>query len=189
MKIIKTLFIAFLSILTLLSCNDDDDNNTPQPTSLNEGVNITMRNTLQNPGETEGTYASIFGQPDDAYDEFATLSNSTTEFATALARTGTPAGDVNGLYSINFTETTIEYTLIAEEDDPFWLNVADVFGVIPADKFDRYYYTFSEPHNISGFSSNNSSVNLRIDSDTVIVVEIGEGFNVSTGNSFSITLK
>lgn len=187
MKINNIVFIAFLSILIFSSCSDDDDNNTPA-LPLTQGVEITLRNTLQNPGEAEATYASIFGQPDNAYDEFATLSNSTTEFATALAQTGTPAGDVNGLYSINFTETTIEYTLIAAEDDPFWLNVADVFGVIPAGKFDRYYYTFSEPHNISGFSSNNSSVNLRIDSDTTIVVEIGEGFNVSNGATFSISL-
>lgn len=183
----KMLFIALLSILTFSSCSDDDDNNT-LVLPLTEGVNITLRNTLQNPGEVEGTYASIFGQSDDAYDEFATLSNTTAEFATALAQTGTPAGDVNGLYNIDFTENSIEYTVIAKEDDPFWLNVADVFGLIPAGKFDRYYYTFSKPHNISEFSSNNSSVNLRVDSDTVIVVEISEGFNVSTGATFTILL-
>lgn len=187
MRFSSIIFIAFLIVLTFSSCSDDDDNNETTK-ALDEGVNITLRNTLQNPDEAEGTYASIFGQPDDAYDEFSTLSNTSIEFATALAQTGTPAGDVNGLYTINFTENTIEYTLIAAEDDPFWLNVADVFGLIPAGKFDRYYYTFSEPHNISGFSSNHSSINLRIDSDTVIVVEIGEGFNVSTGATFRINL-
>jgi len=48
-------------------------------------VDITLRNTLQNPGEPEGTYASLFGQPDDAFDEFAVLSNLDVEFATALS--------------------------------------------------------------------------------------------------------
>jgi hypothetical protein len=186
MKFNKTLIIAFLSIVTLISCDSDDDS-TPA-TSLNEGVDITMRNTLQDPGEDEGSYPSLFGQPDDAYDEMATLSNSTTEFATALAQNETPAGDINGLYSIDFTENSISYTLIAAVDDPFWANIATVFGVFPSGKFDRYYYTFSEPHNISSFTSNNSSINLRIDSETVIVVEIGEGFDVSPGASFTITL-
>jgi len=60
--------------------------------ALNESVEITMRNTLQNPDSAEVTYASLFGQPDDAFDEFATLSNSSVEFATALAQTGTPVG-------------------------------------------------------------------------------------------------
>ncbi len=184
MKFNKLTFIVALSVFTFLSCNDDDDVINP----LNEGVNITLRNTLQDLGENEGSYPSLFGQPDNAYDEFATLSDSTTEFANALAQDNTPAGDVSGLYSIDFTKNSIKYNLIAATDDPFWANIASVFGVFPSGKFDRYYYTFSEPHNISGFSSNNSSVNLRIDSETVIVVEIGEGFNVSPGASFTITL-
>ncbi|WP_298518624.1 hypothetical protein [uncultured Kordia sp.] len=187
MKNIKITFLAIISSLTLLSCDSDDDNTTQLP-PLSEGVNITLRNTLQDPGENENTYPSLFGQADDAYDEFATLSNDTTEFATALAQNGTPAGDISGLYNINFTSNTIEYALIAAIDDPFWSNIADVFGVFPAGKFDRYYFTFSQPHNISGFSSSTNAVNLRIDSETVIVVEIGEGFDVSPGAAFSITL-
>jgi len=57
--------------------------------------------------------------------------------------------------------------VFASLNDPFW---AMVFGVFPAGKFDRYYLTFSEPHNIESSTSSNSSVNLRIDSDTVVVV-------------------
>ena len=76
----KILFLAFLGILALSSCKDDE----PEPAQpLSEGVDITLRNTLQDPNENEVTYPSLFGQADDAYDEFATLSNSTTEFATA----------------------------------------------------------------------------------------------------------
>ena len=133
------------------SCGGDDDDLQP----LNEGVNITLRNTLQDPNEAEVTYPSLFGQTDDAYDEFATLSNSSSEFATALAQSGTPAGDISGLYNIDFTESSISFTIVPDNTDPFWTNV---FGLFPAGKVDRYYFTFSEAHNISGFSSDNSSL-------------------------------
>lgn len=161
---------------------------------LAEGLNITMRNTLQDPGEAEVTYPSLFGQADDAFDEFATLSNATVEFATALAQTGvpTPFGplDVNGLYEINLTENSITYTVIAALTDPFWGpgGIADIFGVTPVGKTDRYYFTFSDAHNITGFTTDGTGVNLRIDSDNVVVVEIGEGFDVQPGASFSISL-
>lgn len=176
---IASLFI--IGILVFSSCNDDDDMTLP----LNEGVNITLRNTLQDPGEDEVTYASLFGQVDDAYDEFATLSNSSSEFATALAQSGTPAGDISGLYNIDFTESSINFTVLPDNTDSFWTNV---FGLFPAGKVDRYYFTFSEPHNISGFNSDNSSLNVRIDSDTVIVVELTEGYDLQPNVAFSITL-
>ena len=182
MKFNPLFLFALLGILSFSSCNNDDDD-VSQP--LTEGVNITLRNTLQDPNEAEGTYAALFGQADDAFDEFATLSNTTTEFATALAQAGTPLGDISGLYNIDFTENSIAFTLSPAADDPFWQNV---FGVFPAGKFDRYYFTFSEPHNISSFSSTNSAVNLRIDSETVIVVEISEGYDMNPGIAFSISL-
>ncbi|SED06709.1 hypothetical protein SAMN04489761_4163 [Tenacibaculum sp. MAR_2009_124] len=152
---------------------------------LNEGVDITMRNTLQDPGEPEVSYPSLFGQPDDAYDEFATLSNSTSEFSTALAQNGTPAGDISGLYNINLTQNSISYTVLPEATDPFWSNV---FGLFPAGKTDRYYFTFSQPHNVTGFSSNEEWINVRIDSDTVLVVELSEGYDLQPGVSFDISL-
>lgn len=186
MKINNLLLLSFFIVITFSSCGDDDNVDS---FTLTEGVSITLRNTLENPGDSEGSYPSLFGQPDDAYDEFAVHSNSSIEFATALAQNGTPAGDVSGLYSIDFTNNTIEYTAIAAIGDPFWTNIADIFGVTPTGKFDRYYFTFSEPHNISGFTSSNSSVNLRIDSETVIVVEIGGGFDVSPDASFSLKLE
>ena len=179
----KIVFLFIIGILTFSSCNNDDDNETIQP--LTEGVDITLRNTLQDPGEAEIPYSGLFMLADDAFDEFGTLSNSTSEFATALAQPGTQLGDISGLYDIDFTENSIDFTLLPTADDPFWQNV---FGVFPAGKFDRYYFTFSEPHNISGFTSNNSSVNLRIDSETVIVVEISEAYDMKPGISFSIDL-
>jgi len=180
MKLNKIIFFAILGILSISSCGEDDI-----ILPLKEGVNITLRNTLQDPNEAEVTYPSLFGQADDAYDEFATLSNSTMEFATALAQAGTPAGDINGLYSIDLSETSIKFTVLPDETDPFWMNV---FGLFPAGKTDRYYFTFSEPHNITDFSSDNNNLNLRIDSDTVIVVELIEGYDVQPGVSFTVSL-
>jgi len=179
MNLYKFIVFAIIAMITLTSCGDDDE-------ALTEGVNITLRNTLQDPNEVEGTYASLFGQADDAFDESGTLSNSDIEFPTALAQSGTPLGDISGLYNINFTETSINFTLLPNADDPFWSNV---FGVFPAGKFDRYYFTFSEPHNISNSSSNNSSVNLRIDSETVVVVEISESYEMNPGIGFTISLE
>ncbi len=181
MKLNKILFLALLGIFSMSSCGNDDADLQP----LAEGVDITLRNTLQDPNEAEVTYPSLFGQADDAYDELATLSNSSTEFATALAQAGTPAGDINGLYAIDFMENSIRFNVLPDNSDPFWTNV---FGLFPAGKTDRYYFTFSEPHNISGFSSDNSSLNLRIDSETVIVVELSEGYDLQPGVSFSVTL-
>lgn len=36
--------------------------------------------------------------------------------------------------------------------------------------------------------TNNSTVNHRIDTDKVLIVEIGEGFNFNQGTTFTITL-
>ena len=181
MNLNKILIFALLGIFSISSCGDDDE---LQP--LMEGVDITLRNTLQDPNEAEVTYPSLFGQADDAYDEFATLSNSTLEFATALAQEGTPAGDINGLYAIDFTENNINFRVLPENSDPFWVNV---FGLFPADKTDRYYFTFSVPHNITRYSSDNNFLNLRIDSDTVIVVELSEGYDLQPGVSFTVNLE
>lgn len=182
--------LAVLSITLFVSCDKDDDEVTSpvvvsQP--LNEGVEITLRNTLQDPVEDEVTYASLFGQADEAFDEFATLSNSASEFPTALSQTpanGAPF-DISGLYDINLSENSIDFTVLPDDTDTFWVNV---FGTFPPGKVDRYYFTFSEPHNISGFSSDNSSMNVRIDSDSVIVVELMEGYDLQPGISFGVTL-
>lgn len=69
--------------------------------------------------------------------------------------------------------------------DPFWIQQ---FGVFPAGKFDRYYFTYAQPHGITSANSNNSSVQLRIDSETVVIVEISEGYDFNPGIAFSIDL-
>ncbi|MEM6804739.1 MAG: nuclear transport factor 2 family protein, partial [Bacteroidota bacterium] len=158
-------------------------------TAFSGRTEIALRNTLQDPGQPEVTYTSLFNQADDAFDEFALLSNTEIEFATALAQDTSATGlpfNINGLYEIDFTETSIDFRLLPDSSDTFWIQQ---FGVFPAGKFDRYYFTLSESHNISAFSSNNSSVSLRIDSDSVVVVEISEGYDFNPGISFSISLR
>ncbi len=176
---------ALLASTLLFSACSDNDNESLNP--LQEGANITLRNTLEEPGETETTYPSLFGQADDAWDESGVLSNSTVEFATALAQ-GTESGapfEISGLYEIDFTENSISFKVLPALDDPFW---SMVFGEFPQGKFDRYYFTFSEPHNISGFSSDNSNLNVRIDSETVIAVELTEGYSLQPDVSFIVEL-
>jgi len=182
----KMLFPIIASIAVLSACgSDDDDTGMISSGVLSEGVQITLRNTLEE-GGPEGTFPGLFGLADDAYDEIATLSFSTSEFPTALAQPGSPVGDISGLYNIDLKADSINYTLLPAADDPFWSRVFDVF---PAGKFDRYYLTFSEPHGISGSISNNSSVRLRIDSDTVAVIEISEGYDMNPPMSFTINLE
>ena len=157
-------------------------------TPLTEGVEVVLRNTLQDPEEAEATYASLFGAADEAFDEFATLSNSTVEFPTALSQnpsTGAPF-DISGLYEIDLTENSISFAVLPDESDPFWVNV---FGLFPEGKVDRYYFTFSEPHNITSFTSDNPFLNVRIDSETVIVVELTGGYDLKPGVAFSVDLK
>ncbi len=179
MTTIKTLFLMLCISTIFVACGDDEK-------ALDEGINITLRNTLQDPGSTEGTYPALFGLADDAFDEVSTLSYSSVEFATALAQEGTPFGDISGLYAIDFNESSIKFTLIPDENTPFW---PMQFGVFPEGKFDRYYFTLSEAHNIKGSSSSDENVRLRIDSDNVIVVELGAGYDFNPGKTFTINLE
>ncbi len=179
MNSFKFLFIALLGVTFLASCGKDDK-------PLSEDIDITLRNTLQDPGGDEGTYPALFGLSDDAFDEFATLSYDDVEFSGALGQTGTPFGDISGLYEIDFSDNSISFKLLPDSTDPFW---PMQFGTFPAGKFDRYYFTLSEDHNISGSKSNDENVRLRIDSDRVIVVELSEGYDFNPGKSFTIKLE
>lgn len=184
MKSLKLCCVFLSSVLVLSACSSDDDGNESGAGPLTEGVSITLRNTLEE-GGPEGSFPSLFGLPDDSYDEAGVVSFSASEFPTALAQPESPAGDISGLYDIDLNQNSIDFTLLPTADDPFWTNV---FGLFPAGKFDRYYLTFSEPHNITSSSSTNSAVSLRIDSANVAVVEITEGYDLNPGISFSINL-
>ncbi len=146
---------------------------------------VTLRNTLQDPGEPEVTYPSLFGQADDAFDEFAQMDTAAVEFPTALAQDGTPAGDLGGLYAIDLLEAAITFEVVAPAGDPFW---SGVFGLFPDGKVDRYYFTFDQPHGVNGFVSDNPNLNVRIDSDTVLVVELTAGYDLQPGVSFTVEL-
>ncbi len=174
---------AFLNFEGRVVGGDGGDESSAAP--LASTTEVTLRNTLQDPGEPEVTYPSLFGQADDAFDEFAEVSASATEFPTALAQDGTPAGDLGGLYSIDLSESTIAFDVVAPADDPFWSNV---FGLFPDGKVDRYYFTFDEPHGVGGFMSDNPNLNVRIDSDTVVVVELTAGYDLQSGVSFTVEL-
>ncbi len=182
-KLARLSLLAILPLAVLAACGSDDDGASEV---LPIGADVTLRNTLQDPGQPETAYPSLFEQPEDAFDEFGTVSNTDTEFPTALAQPETPMGEISGLYEIDLTGNSISFSLLPTADNPFWSNV---FEVHPEGKFDRYYLTFSEPHNIESFSSDNSSVNLRIDSPTVAVVELGAEYDMNPGTEFTIDVE
>lgn len=186
MKSLISCSLVLSAALALSACGSSDDDNTVATIGpLTQGVNLTLRNTLEE-GGPEGSFPGLFGLADDTFDETSTLSFSDSEFPTALAQAGTPVGDISGLYNIDLNQNSIAFTLLPTESDPFWVNV---FGQFPAGKFDRYYLTFSEPHNIASATSSNRSVRLRIDSANVAVVEISEGYDLNPGMAFTIDLE
>ena len=164
-----------LSLLTVLciSCDDDDDTTTP----ITTGVNVTVTNTFQSTAFTQGAELAI-------EDLFQMSAGSLAATATVSDGIEFPAYLLN-LYDIDIDENSISFTVVAELDDP---NYGTLFRVLEADTYDRYYLTFDEEQDISGFTSSNASVNLRIDTGNVLVVEIGEGYDFKPNQSFTITL-
>lgn len=165
-----------LSIFTFTSCGDDDEVIAETP-FITLGSSVTITNTLQADaitGGTETTIENLFGQPAGALAAMATISDA-VEFPAYLL----------GLYDIDINESSIRFELVAPADDPTYMNF---FRTLEAGTTDRYYLTFNQAQNVSGFTSDNSSVNLRIDAENILVVEIGEGFNFMPGETFTITL-
>lgn len=166
------LLISFFSIGFFSSCSDDDEK-----APINIGASVTVTNTLQADATTNGIETTI--------EELFMMS------AGALAATSTVSEAVEfpayllGLYDIDIDENTISFELVAPIDDPTY---SSFYRTLEAGTTDRYYLTFTEAQNVESFSSSNSSVNLRLDSDKILVVEIGEGFNFNPGSSFTITL-
>lgn len=167
---IKFLFTAvLLSTLTLFSCAKKEP--------ITTGSNVTITNTFQataNTGGVETPIEDLFGMSTGALAASSTISES-VEFSKYLL----------GLYDIDIDATEISFTLVAPSDDPTY---SSFFRTLEVGTTDRYYLTFEEDQNVSGYSSDNASVKLRIDSDKVLVVEIGEGFDFNPGSSFTISL-
>ncbi len=178
---LKTLLLAFaFGTFVLSSCSDDDEVKI-NPITL--GTEVTVTNTLQTAadpslggtGGTELPIETIFGLAENALAGTATVSDS-IEFSAFLM----------GLYDINISENSIQYTLVAAADDPIY---SGFFRTLEAGTYDRYYFNFDAAQNITGFTSSNSSVTLNVISATKIAVEIGEGFDFNPGATFTITLK
>ncbi|MEM9338059.1 MAG: hypothetical protein AAGA66_04975 [Bacteroidota bacterium] len=168
------LIILFALSIFTFSCKDDD-NGTVTPITI--GSSVVINNTFQSDGFTSGTelpVEQLFELDEGAL--FATSSvTSDTEFPAYLL----------GLYDVDISENSITYELVAGTDDPTY---GALYRVLEPGTFDRYYLNFATPQNVTGFTSDNSSVNLRIDSNTSLVVEIGEGFDFRPGATFTITL-
>ncbi|MEO1218546.1 MAG: hypothetical protein AAFY45_33760 [Bacteroidota bacterium] len=166
--ILATLFL----ILLFTSCEED----TPSiPIAL--GSSVTVTNTFESIAFTNGTEEAIedlFQLPAGSLASRANVGEA-VEFSAYLL----------GLYDIDITESSISFEVVAQVGDSTYGNL---FRTLEAGTTDRYYLTFDKSQNVNGFSSNNSSVGLRIDSDNILVVEIGEGFDFNPGTTFEITL-
>lgn len=176
MKFSKLNFLLvglLFSAATFTSCGDDDDLTVP----ITLGSSVTVTNTFESIAFTNGTEEAI-------EDLFQVPAGSLAAIANVGAAVEFPAYLLN-LYDIDIDENSISFTVVAEAGDPTY---GDLFRTLEAGTMDRYYLTFDAAQNVNGFSANNTSVNLRIDSDKVMVVEIGEGFDFNPGTTFTITI-
>ncbi len=177
MKFLNIIF--FLSIMSIIACNDDDADVAP----IEIGSSVTIRNTLQTAADTsqggtggqEVPIEAIFGLPDGTFELTATVSNQ-IEFDNYL----------NNLYDVDLSENKITYTLVADQNDPVYSNF---FRTIEAGTFDRYYLTFPSGHNITSATSSDTAVSLNVVSSTEVVVVVGEGWNFNPGSTFTLTLQ
>ncbi len=175
MKIAKLKFGLLgllLPTLVLFSCNEDEE-----PNPISSGASVTVTNTFQSDAFTDGAELAI--------EDLFMLD------AGALAATATVGSGVEfsayllNLYDIDISENSIRFEVVAQEGDPTY---GDLFRILEAGTVDRYYLTFDENQNVSSASSTNAAVNLRLDSDKVLVVEIGEGYDFKPGQNFTLTL-
>lgn len=181
---LNSLFIAVvLTAVTLISCDRDDDdkrrnrhNSEIQPIAL--GTSVTVTNTFESTAFTQGAEVAV-------EDLFMVPAGSLAATANVGSAVEFPSYLLN-LYDIDIDDNSISFEVVAALGDPTY---GDLFRVLEVDTFDRYYLTFDEAHDVSEFSSSNPSVNLRIDSDNVLVVEIGEGYDFNPSQSFIITLE
>jgi len=165
------LLAVLVALFTFTSCSDDDDD------PITSGSSVTVTNTFQSTAFTmdaELAIEDLFMQPAGSLAATATVGDG-VEFSDYLLN----------LYDINIDENSIRFEVVAQADDPTY---GDLFRILEPATFDRYYFTFAEAQNVSGFTSTNSSVDLRIDSDRVIVVEIGADYDFKPDQNFTINL-
>lgn len=174
-KVKALILFMSLSAISLISCSDDDDKPTPP---IVNGSGVDIRNTFQGTQITNGIEEKI-------EDLFQVSAGSLEATATVVEAVEFPAY-LLGLYDIDIDENSINFKLVAQADDPTYGNL---FRTIEAGSTDRYYMTFANNHNVKSFTSSDPAVNLRTDSDKILVVEIGEGFVFQPGATFTISLK
>lgn len=177
MQLSKLNYLVFgllFSLLTLTSCDKDDDGVT---LPIAPGSSVTVSNTFQSTAFTGGAEQAI-------EDLFQVPAGSLAATANVGAAVEFPAYLLN-LYDIDISENDIKFTVVAQSDDPTY---GGLFRILEADTYDRYYLTFNAAQNVNEATSSNASVKLRIDSDKVLVVEIGEGYDFKPGQSFTISL-
>ena len=170
--------ILVLSGLLVLTCSIsscDKDHNRKDPISL--GSSVTATNTFQSVAFTGGVELAVENL-------FQVPAGSLAATANVGAAVEYPAYLLN-LYDIDISERSISFKVVAQAGDPTYGNL---FRVLEPGTVDRYYLTFGQSQNVKSFSSSNSSVKLRIDSDRILVVEIGEGYDFKPGQNFTITL-
>ncbi len=174
-KFIFLLMGLLCALTTFTSCGDDDVDTPVDPITL--GSSVTVTNTFQSTSFTNGAEQAI-------EDLFQVPAGSLAAIANTGAAVEFSAYLLN-LYDIDINENSISFEVVAAADDPTYM---DLFRILEPDTFDRYYFTFDNMQAVNGFTSSNSSVNFRIDSDKVLVVEIGEGYDFKPGQNFTITL-
>ena len=139
---------------------------------------VVINNTFQSETITGGEELPIeelFGVPANTFAQAAIIREK-VEYI----------GYLNGLYDIDLDPECITFTLVANADDPVY---GPLFRVLEEGTVDRYYFSFSEGHNISSGTSSNGAVNIRVISNTDFVIEIGEGYNFFPGETFKIDLE
>lgn len=153
-------------LFTLASCSDDDD------------VAVTDAVTLGSEVVVTNTFQSV---PFGVYDEFI--------FEVADAATVVDGVDVQIFsYEIDITEASITFTI--PEDA-----TSDLFRVIEAGTYDRYYFDFNTSQNIQGVSTSTTGLSARVinGSELVpnadLVIQISEGFDFNAGITFTVNLE
>lgn len=182
MKLLKLnvqVITLLFSIITMTSCSNDDDNNKSMDPviPIEVGSNVIVTNTFQSTNFTEDVelpVETLFMVDEGSLAAAANVGNG-VEFPSYLLN----------LYDIDIDGNSINFDVVAEANDPTY---GALFRILEVDTYDRYYFTFDSSQNVSGFTASNSSVNLRIDSNNVLVVEIGEGYDFNPDQSFTITL-
>lgn len=160
-------------IATSISCNRHRN----LPFAILFGSDVTVTNTFESIAFTNGVETPIetlFQVPAGSLAATATV-RPPVEFSAYLL----------GLYDIDIDKKDITFTVVAASDDPTY---GSLFRILEPGTVDRYYLTFDRPQNVNSFSSSDPAVNLRIDSNYVLVVEIGEGFDFQPGATFTISL-